>query len=323
MEGYEEIKEWAPVLIPTLCRYSLFKQLMESLDNCIGACYTDVYVALDYPQKETHKVGWLQIKEYLANKTFKFNKLVVYERDINYGIGEHGNLTKLCEDVFPNYETYIISEDDNVFSRNFLIYINKGLQKFKDDKSVISICGYRFFYNHIFGENNYFRNQQDFNAWGYAGWVDKRAMFKNIDYTYFHSKLWDFNALKKVWKAGPVLFSRFLDYTCERSFKKADYFYGLFMILENKYQIMPRISLVRNMGWDSTGENCNNYPNDVMEKHMKQPIDESETFEFIGTGFEYFEENRRVMRDEDYNKMKVSKLRNICKLLLLQFGIIR
>ena len=86
---------------------------------------------------------------------------------------------------------------------------------------------------------------------------------------------------------------------------------------------MPRTSLVRNMGWDAEGENCNNYSRKIIENHLIQPIDDSDTFEFVGTGFEYFEENRKVMRDEDYNKNKVSKLKNLCKLILLQLRIIK
>ena len=196
MESIDSIREWAPVLIPTMCRYSHFKRLIESLNNCIGAYNTDVYVALDYPLKESQKEGWSQIKEYLSTKTFVFKKLVVYERDYNYGLGEKGNMAKLCEDVLKNYKVYIRSEDDNIFSKNFLIYINKGLQKFKDNDSVISICGYSFFYNYKFQDNTFFCNQQDFNAWGHAGWVDKQKLIENIDYTYFKIKLWDFKALR-------------------------------------------------------------------------------------------------------------------------------
>ena len=195
MKSIEDIKEWAPVLIPTLCRYNHFKNLIESLDNCIGACYTDVYVAIDYPQKDSHVKGWSQIREYLSNNTFRFKKLVIYERERNYGISRGGNLEKLYFDVLPNYDSYIVSEDDNIFSKNFLLYMNKGLQKFKDDESVISICGYRFFYNHIFDQNNFFRNQQDYNAWGLARWNKKQKLIENIDYTYFKNKLWDFSPL--------------------------------------------------------------------------------------------------------------------------------
>ena len=48
---------YAPIYIPTLCRYEHFKQCIESLAQCEGASETEVYVALDYPAKESHLEG--------------------------------------------------------------------------------------------------------------------------------------------------------------------------------------------------------------------------------------------------------------------------
>lgn len=49
---------YAPIYIPTLCRYEHFKQCIESLAQCEGASETEVYVALDYPAKESHLEGY-------------------------------------------------------------------------------------------------------------------------------------------------------------------------------------------------------------------------------------------------------------------------
>ena len=48
----QEIKEFAPVLIPTLNRYEHFKRCLESLERCTWAEKTDVYVALDFPPSD-------------------------------------------------------------------------------------------------------------------------------------------------------------------------------------------------------------------------------------------------------------------------------
>lgn len=73
---------YAPIYIPTLCRYEHFKQCIESLAQCEGASETEVYVALDYPAKESHLEGYEKIKTYLetaGNMTFK--KLHVHKRE--------------------------------------------------------------------------------------------------------------------------------------------------------------------------------------------------------------------------------------------------
>lgn len=63
-----EIKNYAPVIIPTLCRDVHFKRCLESLEKCTAAEYTDVYVGLDYPAIEKHVEGWKKIDGYLNPK---------------------------------------------------------------------------------------------------------------------------------------------------------------------------------------------------------------------------------------------------------------
>ena len=66
---------YAPVLIPTLCRYEHFKRCIESLSACTGAEHTDVYIGLDYPAKESHRAGYEQIKNFtLMPEPFTLDK---------------------------------------------------------------------------------------------------------------------------------------------------------------------------------------------------------------------------------------------------------
>ena len=81
---------YAPVIIPTLCRYKHFKECLESLSKCKWAEETEVFVGLDYPAKESHRPGYEKIKSYLkevGNMTFK--KIHVFEREVNYGGGKN------------------------------------------------------------------------------------------------------------------------------------------------------------------------------------------------------------------------------------------
>ena len=56
---------YAPILIPTLCRDEHFIRCIESLKKNSWAEYTDVYVALDFPAKESHWDGYKKICTYL------------------------------------------------------------------------------------------------------------------------------------------------------------------------------------------------------------------------------------------------------------------
>ena len=61
----KDAMKYAPVIIPTLCRYEHFVRCVESLKKNTWAKYTDIYIGLDYPKKDSHREGYLKIKEYL------------------------------------------------------------------------------------------------------------------------------------------------------------------------------------------------------------------------------------------------------------------
>lgn len=102
----------APVTIPTLCRYEHFKRCIESLSRCTLADKTEVYVALDYPAKESHWNGYNKIKDYLLSHkedNLGFKKLIVIQRSRNYGLGEEGNIMTLRKEIFSMKEsTYFL-----------------------------------------------------------------------------------------------------------------------------------------------------------------------------------------------------------------------
>lgn len=58
---------------------------------------------------------------------------------------------------------------------------------------------------------------------------------------------------------------------------------------------MPRISTVRNEGWDNSGLSCKiSKWGDIAQKHTLQVIDESFDFQYVGTGLEYYNENKHM-----------------------------
>ena len=53
---------YAPVVIPTLCRYEHLKRCIDSLSNCTGADRTELYIGLDFPAEESH---WEDIERFV------------------------------------------------------------------------------------------------------------------------------------------------------------------------------------------------------------------------------------------------------------------
>ena len=298
--------QFAPVLIPTLNRYEHLQKCLGSLSQCTWADQTEVYVALDYPPSEKYIEGWKKNKVFLENcGDMGFKKLHLIEREENYGFGGNGklgNLGELVHDIRQEYETYIISEDDNVFAPAFLDYINKGLEKFKDDEKTIALCGYRYFANIQYAENTYFRQNVDLSAWGIGRWTSRKFPL----YTYHDfRKLLSFRSFVKVYRRSGIEKAIYFLNCCHSKWdgRMIDMAQSIYLILNDLYEIMPTVALVKNIGMDDTGVNFNHMPSEIKEKFENQEISKERYFEFVGTGYEYFEENQIIYKNEYPNKL--------------------
>jgi hypothetical protein len=295
---------YAPVLIPTLCRYKHFVECVESLKANPLARDTALYIALDYPLKKEHEDGYKKIIVYLESIT-GFKELVIIKRETNFGATK--NIREAKKVILQDYDNFILSEDDNVFSPNFLEYINNGLEKFRDDKTVLAISGYRHFYNLKFGRNNFFRERVDFSSWGYGIWRDRYEEYQNIcTRDYFKRALSDPFKLIRAWKNGTnILLNLFYYSKKDWDGVVIDSVLSVYMALEKKVIIMPAVSKVRNMGWDGSGIHLLPDNADLAGRHLNQIIDADDKFDFQGNGWEFFNKNRRIYRMESYGRVNL------------------
>lgn len=244
---------YAPVIIPTLCRYEHFKRCIESLSRCTGAEHTEVYIGLDYPAKESHWYGYNKIKEYLEHcGNLGFKELHVVKRPHN--LGSNGNYVLLREYVFEKYDRLILSEDDNEFSPCFLDYMNKGLELYKDNSRVFCIGAYSTPEYEQRAENNVFFSF-GVTAWGIGCWKEKDNEFHNLNDDYFLKVLSFGKAYYKVLSKCPLGISAISEMFLKKT-SWGDWKRSIYCILENKYQLRPALSLVRNWGHDGSGEHC-------------------------------------------------------------------
>lgn len=58
----------------------------------------------------------------------------------NKGLGN--SVIKGVTEVINRYGKAIVLEDDLILAPNFLFFMNQGLDKYKEETSVFSICGY-------------------------------------------------------------------------------------------------------------------------------------------------------------------------------------
>lgn len=266
--------KYAPVIIPTLCRYEHFRRCIESLQMNSWAKYTDLYIGLDYPAKDSHIDGYNKIKEYLESGIKGFAHVTVIKQDSNIGARENGRV--LREVIFETYDRFIFTEDDNEFSPNYLEYMNKCLNKYEDDESILAITGFRYPFKAEEIKGTVFTSNVYFAAFGYGTWKKKLLdAQENMTTELFISKYNDTKFMKYFCKQGANQYCNFvkgvLGYVpgliVDGKVVPYDLTYGIYMMISGKKMIFPKVSKVRNWGYDGSGVHC-----DVLEYDSQKKI---------------------------------------------------
>ena len=299
--GTKRFEIYAPVIIPTLCRFDHFKRCIDSLSRCTGAEYTDLYIGLDFPAKDSHWPGYNKICGYVSQIT-GFNRVVVYKRDYNYGAG--ANIKALKDSIKNLYDRFIYSEDDNEFAPNFLEYMNEGLTRFKDNPNVLRICGnlmpWSANYDKIMG--NYKWNAfpaMDHNALGVGCWFDKSFINPYTKESVLKSWRLTFKAFRDGYS---VAINRML-IQLYKDTQLPDVCFRLYCSFQHKYCIFPSVSKVKNWGYDGTGLHSDNNTNLI----DLQVLDTSKEFYMDNFEIKDYPEVKTFVK-QMYNGNKSNKL---------------
>lgn len=214
-----------------------------------------------------------------------FGKVTVFEHNNN--LGPVGNSEYLLKYVLDKYDAYIYSEDDNVFSPCFLDYMDKCLEKYRDDQEILLVCGClvpdvkRILDKGISKmKGNVIKVLGNANAYGCGLWKDKENYLRNnfpvdIRKYIFSSRKNILKLLKAPGKLNHIYF--WIEKKPELN-RICDFTRNAWMVLNKKSNIFPNISLVRNNGFDGTGVNCGS--SEEIEKEWNELIISKEK-EFI------------------------------------------
>lgn len=239
----------APIIVFAFNRPESLKTAISALVLNPEAKDSDLFVFVDGPRNNAEK-SMTDASANFARKIQGFKSLTVSISDNNKGLGD--SIIAGVAQIINRYGTAIVIEDDLIVQPNFLRFINLGLDKYKDEKEVFSICGYT---NKIklpkgYTHDAYFCTRS--SSWGWATWKDR---WDSIDWTlepwdkYTKFKK-DFNrwggsdcfGMLEGWKQG--LNRSWAIRFCFNQF------------LQSKLSLFPIKSLVVNDGFDGTGTNC-------------------------------------------------------------------
>ncbi len=253
-----------------------------------------------------------------AKKISGFKSVNLFIRDFNFGFVD--NFYKAIERVFEEYDRVIVSEDDNVFSEDFLAFINKGLNFYEDNSKVFSVCAYNYpidSSSDACDEGFYF--SKFFSAWGFGVWKNR---WEEIEWSkeVILDKTRDFlKNYKNVYKYNKTANNLVLNliYMIKNNTIYGDSYISLHQYLSDKYSVFPVIARVRNIGHDGSGIHCKNKKKNRIY-----------TNQILYTGDSNYNLPAEIKEDDNINKLLKQYLRRgvlkniytFLMLLLLNIG---
>ena len=284
---------------------------------CQNAQESVLYIALDYPLKESHWQGYNQICEYLP-KIFGFKEVTVISRTTNYGPNK--NFESAADLLFEKYPYIIFSEDDNVFSPDFLNFVNRGLEIYQDRVDIFSISGYQYPIDipHDYNQDIYL--WQGFSAWGVGIWRDKwkkvpwekdESMKTTKRFLKRYKSIYNYHKVANHYIPAKLLM-------IEQNKIHGDGIVCLHQFLNNMYSVFPIVSRIRNMGHDGSGTGCEYMENDIF---AQQEVYSGEIGQYILPAD--LQPNKKINRvlAQYFRRPLKSKIKSLVKILLLNAGL--
>jgi hypothetical protein len=241
--------KYAPLLITAYNRPEHLNQCLESLLSNDGAVHTDLYVFIDAPYREEDNASNTEVK-IIASRVVGFKSINIIHRE--YNLGPQLNSLLAWNQLFGKYDRVIRTEEDNIFSKDFLKYINLGLEKYEHNKEVMTICGYSEPFNE--SREQMLVERMYHSAWGFGIWKDR---YYQVD---FHCKGFLMNYFSfKEWRRFNKMIGDNIYIGLVMAFLKRTYYADFSIIyhmyINNMVSIFPTKTLVRNIGQDNSGLN--------------------------------------------------------------------
>lgn len=239
----------SPVAVYTHTRYSHLVKTLASLKNNFLAPHTVLYVVSDAPKLEEQTDAVRRIREYVDNLTGFREIIRIYH---NKNLGAKLSVSNAERTILGDHGVIISMEDDNVSSRNYLDFMNGGLQYFQDDSSVYSISGYRPAFQEVRHDDKSDIWFYPWNiSWGYALWKSKYQRINPIINNY--PLLRKLGKIQEQNRAGGLYVSDSLkrDYEGKKYFPDA--ILGTEMFIAGMKTVIPVISKIKNIGQDGSG----------------------------------------------------------------------
>lgn len=238
---------YAPIALFTYNRADKTKRVVESLLKNQEAKDSDLFIFSDGPKTEAKAAGVEENRKFIHTIS-GFKNITIIERDRNWGLAN--SLIAGITDVINQYGKVIVVEDDLILSPYFLKFMNDGLEKYEDDDTVGTICGYVFPFQKSLPDTFFLYFM---HPWGWATWkrswnlldTDTKRLLRKIRF-----KTKKFNLGGNCGSYGNLY--------CQKVGLVDSWYIRFYasLFLNKKLNLFPGKTMVTNSGLDGSGTHC-------------------------------------------------------------------
>lgn len=223
------------------------QKTLEALRDNILSERTDIYVYSDGP-KDPQKIEEVnEIRKFVKNFT-GFNSITLVESKYNKGLSD--SIISGVSSVISKKGAVIVLEDDIVTDRNFLLYMNMALEKYREHDEVWHINSWYY----PIGNNKNYYFTPIMNCWGWGTWENKWNQFSKDpeslvnSFSIINKLRFDLGITAEFW--SQVIMNK-------KSIINSWAIFWYATIFQNKgLCLTPPSPLSRNIGFDGSGTHC-------------------------------------------------------------------
>lgn len=225
------------------------KKTLDALAANAEAKESILYIYCDGPkenasEKELQEIAAARV---LTKNEIRFKEVIIKEQPKNKGLAN--SIIAGVTEVVNRHNNIIVIEDDIVSSKYFLQYMNKALSLYEANNDIISISAYIFPIKEL--PETFFVKGAD--CWGWATWKRGWDLFEpdgsKLLAELEEKQLTDLFDLNNSYPYTQML----KDQIAKKNSSWAIRWYAS-AFLKNKFTLYPGKTLVKNIGFDGSGE---------------------------------------------------------------------
>lgn len=248
----------APIVLFVYNRPSHTLNTLQALKKNHLADKSTLYIYADGPKINDSGENLEKIREVdrIIRSQQWCGQVEISSSTVNKGLAN--SITKGVNEIVNKHDAVIVLEDDLVTDKNFLQFMNAGLNKYRDDERVMQISGFSFF-----GSNMHSNGESYFlpitTTWGWATWKNSWSRI-NLDCPNYKSIENDKDIRNSFNLDGAYPYSKMLIKQMESNEISSWGIRFYWEVFTRKGLVLfPPISLITNIGWDGSGRHGDSY----------------------------------------------------------------